>query len=52
MKIQKYNTQTLQLFTEIIKIESIYKHYKKAKLEGLGAGPSGLIKSGGKHKGC
>jgi hypothetical protein len=30
------DAQTLQLFTEIIKTESIYKSYQNAKLEGLG----------------
>jgi hypothetical protein len=30
------NTQTLQLFTVIIKTEIIYKSYKKARLDGLG----------------
>ncbi len=29
------NTQSLQLFTKIIKTESIYKSYSNGKLEGL-----------------
>jgi hypothetical protein len=35
MKIQRQNTQTLQLFTEIIKTGHIYKSNLNAKLEGL-----------------
>ncbi len=37
LKIQIQNTQTLQLFTETIKTESIFKGYKNAKHEGLGS---------------
>ncbi len=36
-KIQKLNTQLLQLFTEITKMESIDKSNYNAKLNGLGA---------------
>jgi hypothetical protein len=37
LKIQKQNTQTLQLITRIIKTESVYKRYKKCQAEGLGS---------------
>jgi hypothetical protein len=37
LKIQEQNIQTLQLFTMIIKTESVYKSNQNAKLEGLGA---------------
>ncbi len=37
LKIQKQNTQTLQLFTKIIKMDSKYKSISNAKLGGLGA---------------
>jgi hypothetical protein len=36
LNIQKENIQTLQLFTRIIKMESIYKSNENAKLSGLG----------------
>ncbi len=50
LKIQKYNTQTLQIFTKIIKTESIYKSNLNSKLEGLGAEILNSIKSGKKRK--
>jgi hypothetical protein len=51
LKIQKLNTQILQLFTKIIKLESIYKSISNAELDGLGANiPSGLIASGVRGK--
>jgi hypothetical protein len=34
--IQKQNTHTLQLFTKIIKTETIYKSNQNAKLKGSG----------------
>jgi hypothetical protein len=37
LKIHEQSTQTLQLFTETIKTESIFKGYKNAKHEGLGS---------------
>ena len=37
LKIQKQNTQTLQLFTVIIKTESTCKCHNNAKLVGLSA---------------
>ncbi len=37
LKIQKLNTQMLQLFTMNIKKEIIYKSFWNANLEGLGA---------------
>jgi hypothetical protein len=37
LKIILQDTQTLQLFTKIIKTESIYKSYCNAKLGGLGS---------------
>jgi len=37
LKIQMQNTQTMQLFTKIIKTESIYKSYYKHQTEGLGS---------------
>jgi hypothetical protein len=44
LKIILESTPTLQLFTIIIKTESIYKYNKYAKFEGLvGERPSGLI---------
>ncbi len=36
LKVQKINTQTLQLFTALIKTESIYKSNENTKLRGLG----------------
>jgi hypothetical protein len=36
-KIILQTTQALQLFTTMIKTESVYKSLKKAKLEGLSA---------------
>jgi hypothetical protein len=50
LKIQKQNTQTLQLFTMIIQIESLYKSNINAKLDGLGAGTKRSNKSKGKRK--
>jgi hypothetical protein len=35
--MKKKNTQTLKLFTKIIKIESIYKSTLNSKLNGCGA---------------
>ncbi len=35
LKIQKSNTQIIQLFTEIIRMESIYKSNQIARLTGL-----------------
>ncbi len=37
LKIQNQNTQTLQLFSMIIKMESIYKSNLNGKIIGLGA---------------
>jgi hypothetical protein len=37
LKIQKQSTQTLELFTKIIKMESIYKSNYNTKLDGLNA---------------
>ncbi len=37
LKIQKQNTQTLKLFTEIIKTENYLQKLLNVKLEGLGA---------------
>jgi hypothetical protein len=50
LKIQKQNTQPLQLFTEIIKTEVFTEVFLSAKLKDLGAYPVVLIKSGGKCK--
>jgi hypothetical protein len=50
LMIQKQNTQTFQLFTKIIKKESIYKSNYNAKLDGLSEKAIGLIKSGRKRK--
>ncbi len=36
LKIQNSNTQTLQLFTKIIKMGSIHKSNRNAELDGLG----------------
>ncbi len=49
LMIQKQNTQTLELFTKIIKKESIYKSNYNAKQDGLSS-KSSLIESGGKRK--
>ncbi len=48
LKIEKQNTQTLQLFTKKSKIFT--KIIKMASWEAWVKRPSGLIKSGGKHK--
>ncbi len=40
------STQTLQLFTKIIKTESIYKSYQNAKQKAWVQRPRGLIKMG------
>ncbi len=44
LQIQMQNTQTLQLFTNIIKTESIYISFKNAQKEAWVQRPSGLIK--------
>ncbi len=43
LKIQMQNTQTFQLFTKIIKTESIYKSCSNVKLKAWDQRPSGLI---------
>ncbi len=50
LKMQKQNTQTLQLFAERIEMESIYKSKQNTSRMALVQRPSGLIKSGGNHK--
>jgi hypothetical protein len=45
-KILFQNTQTLQLFTEIIKTEIIYQSNKMSSLKAWVKRPSGLIKTG------
>jgi hypothetical protein len=44
--IQMQNAQTLQLFTNIIKTESIYKSYQNAKQKAWIQRLNGLIKKG------
>ncbi len=41
-KDTKYNTQTLDLFTMIIKTESIHKIYQKCQAGKLGCGDLGV----------
>ncbi len=48
LKIQMQNQQTLQLFTRIIKTESIYKIYLKCQAESLGSEIECLIIMGDK----
>jgi hypothetical protein len=50
LKIQKANTQTLQLFAKLIKMLSICKSNKNSKLNGLGAETKWSNKSGGERK--